>query len=53
VGAAIKNFGAVDILVNTAGIFLTKPFTDFTFEDFNALVSTNLLGFFYMTQCAV
>jgi NAD(P)-dependent dehydrogenase (short-subunit alcohol dehydrogenase family) len=53
VGAAIKNFGAVDVLVNTAGIFLTKPFIDFTLEDFNALVSTNLLGFFYMTQCAV
>ena len=53
VGAAIKNFGAVDVLVNTAGIFLTKPFTDFTVEDFNALVSTNLLGFFYMTQRAV
>lgn len=53
VGAAIKNFRAIDVLVNTAGIFLTKPFIDFTFEDFNALVSTNLLGFFYMTQCAV
>ena len=53
VSAAIKNFGAVDVLVNTAGIFLTKPFTDFTVEDFNALVSTNLLGFFYMTQRAV
>jgi NAD(P)-dependent dehydrogenase (short-subunit alcohol dehydrogenase family) len=53
VGAAIKNFGAIDVLVNTAGIFLTKPFTDFTVEDFNALVSTNLLGFFCMTQRAV
>ena len=50
VGAAVKNFGAIDVLVNTAGIFLTRPFTDFTVEDFNALVSTNLLGFFYMTQ---
>src|SRR5580658_59064 len=50
VEAAINNFGTIDVLVNNAGIFLTKPFIDFTIEDFNALVSTNLLGFFYMTQ---
>jgi NAD(P)-dependent dehydrogenase (short-subunit alcohol dehydrogenase family) len=51
--AAINNFGTIDVLVNNAGIFLTKPFIDFTTEDFDALVSTNLLGFFYITQCAV
>jgi len=53
VEAAIGNFGSVDVLVNNAGIFLTKPFTDFTAEDFDALVSTNLLGFFYITQRTV
>jgi NAD(P)-dependent dehydrogenase (short-subunit alcohol dehydrogenase family) len=53
VEAAIKNFGTIDVLVNNAGIFLTKPFTDFTTEDFDALVSTNLLGFFYITQRTV
>src|SRR5271169_2582146 len=53
VESAIKNFGTIDVLVNNAGIFLTKPFTDFTTEDFNALVSTNLLGFFYITQHSV
>ena len=53
VEAAIKTFGTVDVLVNNAGIFLTKPFTDFTTEDFDALVSTNLLGFFYITQRTV
>jgi len=53
VEAAIKNFGTIDVLVNNAGIFLTKPFTDFTTEDFDALVSTNLLGFFYITQRCV
>jgi len=51
--AAISNFGTIDVLVNNAGIFLTKPFTDFTAEDFDALVSTNLLGFFYITQRTV
>jgi NAD(P)-dependent dehydrogenase (short-subunit alcohol dehydrogenase family) len=53
VEAAINNFATVDVLVNNAGIFLTKPFTDFTAEDFDALFSTNLLGFFYITQGAV
>ncbi len=53
VEAAIQHFGTIDILVNSAGIMRTKPFTDFTTEDFNALVSVNLLGFFYITQLAV
>jgi NAD(P)-dependent dehydrogenase (short-subunit alcohol dehydrogenase family) len=53
VEAAIKNFGTIDVLVNNAGIFLNKHFLDFTIEDFNALVSTNLLGFFYITQRTV
>jgi len=53
VEAAINNFGTVDVLVNNAGIFLTKPFTDFTTEDFDAVVSTNLFGFFYITQRTV
>ena len=48
--AAIDHFGTIDVLVTNAGIFRTKPFTDFTTEDFNALVSTNLLGFLYITQ---
>jgi len=51
--AAINHFGGVDVLVNNAGIFLTRPFTEFTREDFDALVSTNLLGFLCMTQRAV
>ena len=50
VEAAIEQFGSIDVLVNNAGIFYTKPFTDFTTEDFNALVSTNLSGFLYLTQ---
>jgi len=53
VEAAIEQFGTIDVLVTSAGIFRTKPFADFTTEDFNALVSTNLLGFLYITQLTV
>jgi NAD(P)-dependent dehydrogenase (short-subunit alcohol dehydrogenase family) len=53
IDAALNNFGTVDVLVNNAGIFLNKPFLDFTIEDFDALISANLLGFFYMTQRSV
>jgi NAD(P)-dependent dehydrogenase (short-subunit alcohol dehydrogenase family) len=42
VEAAIQHFGTIDVLVNNAGIFRTKAFTDFTTDDFNALVSVNL-----------
>lgn len=51
--AAIENFGSIGVLVSNAGIFFTKPFTEFTTEDFNALVSINLFGFLYVTQFAV
>jgi NAD(P)-dependent dehydrogenase (short-subunit alcohol dehydrogenase family) len=53
VEAAISNFGTIDVLVNNAGIYLGKPFTEFTTEDFNAVVSTNLLGFLFITQLTV
>ncbi len=53
VEAAINHFGTIDVLVNNAGILRTKPFTDFTTEDFNALFSTNLLGFLHITQLTV
>ena len=53
VAAALEKFGSIDLLVTNAGIFSTRPFTEFTTEDFNALVSTNLLGFLYITQLAV
>jgi NAD(P)-dependent dehydrogenase (short-subunit alcohol dehydrogenase family) len=50
---AVSKFGSIDALVNNAGIFFTKPFTDYTTEDFQALSSTNLEGFLYVTQGAV
>jgi NAD(P)-dependent dehydrogenase (short-subunit alcohol dehydrogenase family) len=53
VGTAVTRFGSVDALVNNAGIFFSKPFTDYTTEDFRALSSTNLDGFIYTTQLAV
>jgi NAD(P)-dependent dehydrogenase (short-subunit alcohol dehydrogenase family) len=53
VTTAVKRFGTVDALVNNAGIFFAKPFTDYTSEDFQALSSTNLDGFIYTTQLAV
>ena len=53
VETAISRFGSIDALVNNAGIFFTKAFTDYTAEDFKALSSTNLEGFIYVTQGAV
>jgi NAD(P)-dependent dehydrogenase (short-subunit alcohol dehydrogenase family) len=50
---AISTFGAIDHLVNNAGIFEPKPFTQYTGEDFRRFASTNLEGFIYVTQLAV
>lgn len=49
---AIARFGRVDTLVNNAGIFTAKPFVEFTAEDFQANISTNVSGFFHITQRA-
>ncbi len=49
VDAAIERFGRIDTLINNAGIYIGKPFTDYTLADFNALVAVNLAGFFHMT----
>src|SRR6202140_4059907 len=50
---ALSRFKSIDALVNNAGIFFTKPFTDYTAEDFKSLVSTNLEGFLYVTQLSI
>src|SRR5215469_8225778 len=50
---AVKQFGSLDALVNNAGIFFPKPFTEYTSDDFRALSSTNLEGFIYTTQLAM
>src|SRR5437764_12341226 len=53
VETALSRFQSIDVLVNNAGIFFTKPFTDYTAADFQALVATNLEGFLYVTQLAI
>jgi NAD(P)-dependent dehydrogenase (short-subunit alcohol dehydrogenase family) len=53
VQAAVEHFGRIDTLVNNAGIYIGKPFTDYTLEDFNALIAVNVAGFFHMTTRAI
>jgi NAD(P)-dependent dehydrogenase (short-subunit alcohol dehydrogenase family) len=53
IAAAIERFGRVDTLVNNAGIFLAKPFTDYTQPEYDAAIGVNLTGFFRITQLAI
>jgi NAD(P)-dependent dehydrogenase (short-subunit alcohol dehydrogenase family) len=50
---ALSRFNSIDALVNCAGIYFSKPFTDYTADDFRSLVSTNVEGFLYITQLAI
>src|SRR5262249_25640131 len=48
VDTAVSRFGRIDVLINNAGVFIPKPFTEYTTDDFNSLVSTTLAGFLYV-----
>lgn len=52
-GEAMRRFGRIDSLVNNAGIFIGKPFTDYTEEDFANAIGTNVAGFFHITKAAI
>jgi NAD(P)-dependent dehydrogenase (short-subunit alcohol dehydrogenase family) len=53
VGAALERFGRIDTLVNNAGVFISKPFTEYTAQDYALITAVNLGGFFWLTQRAV
>ena len=53
VAAAMDRFGRVDTLVNNAGVFLSRPFTEYTVADFEAVTGVNVTGFFHVTQRVV
>jgi NAD(P)-dependent dehydrogenase (short-subunit alcohol dehydrogenase family) len=53
VQSAMSRFGSIDHVINNAGIFFAKPFTEYTIEDFRSFASTNLEGFIFITQLAV
>jgi NAD(P)-dependent dehydrogenase (short-subunit alcohol dehydrogenase family) len=50
VSAALERFGRIDTLVNNAGVYISKPFTDYTAADFALVTGVNLGGFFWLTQ---
>jgi NAD(P)-dependent dehydrogenase (short-subunit alcohol dehydrogenase family) len=50
---AVERFGRIDTLINNAGVYIGKPFTEYTLEDFNTLIAVNLTGFFHITTRAI
>jgi NAD(P)-dependent dehydrogenase (short-subunit alcohol dehydrogenase family) len=53
VGQALDRFGRIDTLINNAGIYIGKPFTHYTVEDYAAITAVNLTGFFHITQLTI
>ena len=50
IGGAIERFGRIDTLINNAGVYISKPFTDYTAADYALVTGVNLTGFFLLTQ---
>ena len=50
---ALERFGRIDSLINNAGVYIGKPFTDYTIDDYAAITAVNLAGFFHITQQAI
>ena len=53
IATGVKQFGRIDTLVNNAGVFIAKPFTEYTLADYETVIGVNLAGFFRITQLAV
>jgi NAD(P)-dependent dehydrogenase (short-subunit alcohol dehydrogenase family) len=53
VEVAMSKFGSIDVLINNAGIYFSKPFIEYTIDDLHALISVNIEGFFFITQFAI
>jgi NAD(P)-dependent dehydrogenase (short-subunit alcohol dehydrogenase family) len=53
IAAGLAEFGRIDTLVNNAGVFVAKPFTDYTLQDYDRVLGVNLAGFFRITQRAI
>jgi NAD(P)-dependent dehydrogenase (short-subunit alcohol dehydrogenase family) len=53
IDGALERFGRIDTLVNNAGVFISKPFTDYTAADYATVTGVNLTGFFWVTQRAI
>jgi NAD(P)-dependent dehydrogenase (short-subunit alcohol dehydrogenase family) len=53
ISEGVARFGRIDTLINNAGVFIAKPFTSYTAEDYAKIVGVNVAGFFYITQLAI
>ena len=53
VSTAVERFGRIDTLINNAGVFLAKPFTDYAPEDYASITSVNILGFYLITRAVI
>lgn len=53
VQTALERFGSIDVLVNNAGVFISKPFTEYTLNDYDKLATVNVEGFLHTTRCVV